>query len=61
MFSKWETDRNFWSNNSLSCSYDCKIPVQSDSLAVVKTLLSYGMPLDILSSLKDSACRHLNL
>ena len=60
MFSKYESDRNYWSNNSLSCFYDSKIPVQSDSLAVVSTLLSYGMPLDILPSYKDSACKHLN-
>ena len=61
MFSKRETDRNYWSNNSLSCFYDCKIPVQSDSLAVVRTLLTYGMPLDILPSFKDSACRPLDI
>ena len=35
--------------------------MQSDSLAVVRTLLTYGMPLDILPSFKDSACRPLDI
>ena len=46
MFSKWETDGNFIGKkeNSLSCiaSYEYKICVQSDSLALVNTLLIYG-------------------
>ena len=52
MVLKWETDINYWSNNSLSCFYDCKIPVQSDSVVVVGTLLSYGMSLDFFRVLR---------